>query len=44
MYIVAIAWLYVTLMMAFTIVIVLVALALFTHQQNARRELAFLAE
>jgi spermidine/putrescine transport system permease protein/putrescine transport system permease protein len=32
-----------TLMMVFTIVIVLGALALFTHQQNTRRELAFLA-
>jgi spermidine/putrescine transport system permease protein len=33
-----------TLMMVMTIVIVLAALALFTYQQNARRELAFLAE
>jgi ABC-type spermidine/putrescine transport system permease subunit II len=33
-----------TLMMVITIVIVLAALALFTRQQNARRQLAFLAE
>jgi hypothetical protein len=31
-------------MMVMTIAIVLAALALFTYQQNARRELAFLAE
>jgi ABC-type spermidine/putrescine transport system permease subunit II len=33
-----------TLMMVITIAIVLAALALFTRQQNARRQLAFLAE
>ena len=33
-----------TLMMVITIVIVLAALALFTRQQNARQQLAFLAE